>query len=222
MQDAKRRAIIFAILSVVLAGIAGYLFLDELSLVHAELGQYETVYVAARDIPTREPLSPSDFEPKKVPVKFIQRSMVTDLKGIENTVSVVPLEKGDPLTANVLKRANEFVSGDNRMVVLSQTDRVSFDGAMQANDRVDIVVSAGSNENPKTIVFLKDVRVVWNSKDYKSIGVELTLEEAKELIHQQNFAVSIRVLKAPQKQSATQTQSSQTNEISQQSSNSVQ
>ncbi|GGE21598.1 hypothetical protein GCM10011571_24610 [Marinithermofilum abyssi] len=208
MQDAKRRAMIFAALSVVLAAVAGLLFLQKLNEVDAEMGQKTTVYVANQSIASREPLKQGYFTAREVPVKYVKElgSVVTKIDNIEQMVTVTPLQKGEVLTTNNLKPVSGLSSSKNRMVTLVQNDRVLFDGGIQANDRVDIIVSDDESGKNTTQIFMSDVRVVGVSENKKTdrveaIGLEVSLEKARELIHAQNFAVAIRVLKAPQEAS---------------------
>lgn len=209
MQDAKRRAIIFAVLSVVLAAIAGLLFLQQWNKVNASLGADKTVYVAKQDIPSRQPLDPKQFNEKEIPEEYVTQSMVTSPDQLKGKVSVVPLSEGDQLTSTMIRPANQLTDADHRMVLLRQSNRVLFDDKLSARDRVDIVVSyeqdpkSGANQ-PQTMISMTDVLVVSVGKDQKVIGLELPLKEAKELIHAENFAHSIRVLKAPQKQDVKQ------------------
>ncbi|SEN63265.1 SAF domain-containing protein [Lihuaxuella thermophila] len=200
MQDAKRRAIIFTVISIALATLAGILFLQKVSAVDAKLGELATVYVAKKNILSRQPLRKEDFEVKEVPVQFLSKNVVTDFSIIEkeNLVSVVPLQEGDLLSSNTLKRAHELTSGDKRMVLIPQSQKIQFDDRFSEQDRVDIVVSYEKVEGkqPVTEYLLTDVPVVATAKDV--IGVELSKEDARKLIHMENFAVSIRVLKAPQ------------------------
>ncbi|SIS90165.1 Flp pilus assembly protein CpaB [Kroppenstedtia eburnea] len=203
MQDAKRRAIIFAVLSVLLATVAGFLFLEETAALQAGLGAPTTVYVAKQEIASREILRPEFFEAKEIPSKYVTSSMVTDPAEIDGQVSVVPLGKGDQLTKSMLKPARQLNDGESRMVLLRTSDKVLFDDSFTAQDRVDIIVSYEKDpktgaEKPKTTVFMKDKLIVGVSKNQKSIGIELTLKEAEKLVYAENFAHSIRVLKAPQ------------------------
>lgn len=205
MQDAKRRAIIFAVLSVLLATVAGFLFLEETAALQAGLGSPTTVYVAKQEIASREMLRPEFFEVKEIPGKYVTSSMVTDPSEMDGQVSVVPLGKGDQLTKSMLKPARQLNDGDSRMVLLRTSDKVLFDDQLTSQDRVDIIVSYEKDPNtgaekPKTTVFMKDKLVVGVSKNQKSIGIELTLKEAEKLVYAENFAHSIRVLKAPQGQ----------------------
>lgn len=204
MRSAKRRAIIFTVLALMFAITAGILFLQQVHEVDAQLGEKVTVYVAKKSIPSRQPLNVEDFEAKEVPHKFLAAGAVGDLKDIDQFVSVVPLSKGEQLNVNILKPATELTSGENRMVTITGSDRILFDGAFEANDRVDILVSRKKGEEAEqteTVLFMKDVLVLGVSKEEEgisSIGVEVSLEDAKKLVHEINFAHTIRLLKAPQ------------------------
>ncbi len=210
MQDAKRRAIIFFVIALLLAAIAGYLFLQKVSAVDDQLGRWVTVYVAAQDISLREPLKPEYFKAVEIPKRFVQDSQVTDLNAIqigdytvpiEHLVAVVPLAEGDVLTHNMLKTQSSLTENNKRMVTLAQSNRIQFDGTLDYNDRVDLIVSDKKGNENVTEVFMKDILVVGLAKDedgsVKGIGLELTMEQARKLIHAQNFAIAIRVLKAP-------------------------
>lgn len=204
MQDAKRRAIIFTVLAVLFAVTAGVLFMQQVDAVNAKLGGMTTIYVANQEIASREPLKPEYFKAVQVPKKYVQASAVTNIAEIDNMVSVVPLNEGSLLTSETLKPVTQLTSPKRRMVVLAASERVSFDGAIEANDRVDIIVSRGEQNSGKTetVIFMKDVEVVTALNDkngsVKAVGLELSLNNARKLIHETNFAISIRVLKAPQ------------------------
>lgn len=204
MQDAKRRAVIFAVLSIVLATVAAFLFLQESNQLYAGLGSEQTVLVATKDINSREPLRPEDFKAVSIPEKYMNQSMVTNVSQIEGQVSVIPISKGDQLTRNLLRPATQLNDPKSRMVLLRGSERVLFDETFTSQDRVDIFVSYETDpetgrEKRVTKLFLKDKLVHGVAKDNKAIGLELSLKEAQDLIYAENFAHSIRVVKAPQK-----------------------
>ncbi len=203
MQDAKRRAIIFAVISLVLAALAGILFMQRVSAVEAQLGNEVTVFVAKTDIQPRQPLKPEQFEAVEVPQKFVQQSTVTNLNKIDEFVTIVPLKKGDVLDSNLLKPAKELgTSGNKRLVYVPASDRIVFDQPLNAQDRADIIVSWGGDDGSKrTVIFDTDVLVAAASGEegkFSGVWLEMTLEEAKRFIDAQNYAHSVRILKAPQ------------------------
>lgn len=212
MQDSKRRAILYAIVSLILAALAGVLFMHRVSAVEAQLGNEVTIYVAKTDIQPRQPLKPEQFEAVQVPQKFVQQSTVTNLQGdgddgIEDYVTIVPLKKGDVLTTNLLKPATELgTEGDKRLVYVPASDRIVFDQPLEARDRVDIIVSWGEEAegSKRTVIFKTDVLVAAKSGEdgkFSGVWLEMSLDEAKRFIDAQNFAASVRLLKAPQQES---------------------
>ncbi|MFC7685701.1 Flp pilus assembly protein CpaB [Ureibacillus sp. GCM10028918] len=199
MLEAKRRAAIFLLLAFILAAVAGYLVLEKVKQLNAELGGMVEVYVSNGDIPARTLLQSNQLTKMEIPQKFLTASHVTDENDILGQVSVVPLEKGDMITQNMLKSYSNLQNENNRLVALYRTDKIQFDQEIAALDRVDIVVSIEKEGNKSTELFMKDVAVSFaqgTGEKFAGIGVEVSSEDATKLIHMQNYAEYIRVLKA--------------------------
>ncbi|MFC4075483.1 hypothetical protein [Salinithrix halophila] len=199
MQDAKRRAMIFAMLSVVLAAIAAYYFLEQSNQLEAGLGDERVVLVAKKNIKSREPLKPEYFEEMPVPERYAKSNQVSNPSQLEGQVSVVALGKGDQLTTNVLRPITQLDDPSKRLVLLRASNRVLFDELFNAQDRVDIVVSYEKEGGGTTELLMNDKLVYSVAQGNKAVGLELNLKEAQALIKAENFAHSIRVIKAPQK-----------------------
>ncbi|SFJ36441.1 hypothetical protein [Thermoflavimicrobium dichotomicum] len=211
MPDTKRRAWLFLGLSLLLAAVAGYLFLQKVHAVNQTLGEKVKIYIAKKNIASYELLREEDFQGIEIPKQFVKGSAVIDLYAIQidqNTyplhrlVSVVPMTQGELLTSHVLKPKGDVMSKEKRLVSLSRSERIGFDAPIDFHDQVDIVVSGKiGNSEPKTMVLMRNVPVKGIVKDEKgnvvAVGLEMTLPEAERLIHEQNFAISIRVLKVP-------------------------
>jgi pilus assembly protein CpaB len=76
---------------------------------------------------------------------------------------------------------------------------VQFDQVIEALDRVDIIVSTDNKGERNTSVFMKDVVVRFSQgsgEKFAGVAVEVTAEQAPKLIHMQNYADHIRILKA--------------------------
>lgn len=199
MLESKRKAIIFLSLSFLLAVTAGILFLGKVKSLNSDLGGRTKVYVAATDIPSRTPIEPSQVTTVELPNRFVVKdSHVTDVRDLVNKVFVVPMSKGDLITQNVLKEVSNVQNENNRLVAIFENEKVHFDQEVEAQDRVDIVVSHKFNDQPKTEVFMKDVLVsaVPPGKEFTGVAVEVSEEDAPKLIHMQNYAESMRILKA--------------------------
>ena len=134
-----------------------------------------------------------------IPNKFVTDSHILSEDEFEHKVSIVPLNPGDIITKNMIKPVSNLQDENNRLVTMYRTDKVQFDQVLTALDRVDIIVSTNDNGKKKTSVFMKDVLVAFaqgTNDSFAGIAVEVTAEEAPTLIHMQNYAEHIRVLKA--------------------------
>ena len=201
MLKAKRRAIILLVISFLLALVAGFMYVQKMGQLDQEMGEKMTVYVAAKNIASRKVITQDDIETIELPKKYVTSSHITKIKELQNKVSVVPLSKGDLVTKNMLKQAVNLQKENTRLVTLQASEKVGFDQAVESLDRVDIVVSDKAKEGgvTETTMFMKDVPVVMVSKDkdkFLGIAVEVPVEEATKLIHAQNYAQSMRILKA--------------------------
>ncbi|RHW39918.1 flp pilus assembly protein CpaB [Lysinibacillus yapensis] len=199
MLEAKRRAAIFLILAFLLAAVAGYLVLEKVKQLNAELGGMVEIYVSNGDIPARTLLQSNQITKMEIPQKFLTESHITSESEIIGQVSVVPLNEGDIITNNMLKNYSNLQNENNRLVALYRTDNIQFDQEVAALDRVDIIVSTEANGKKQTKLFMKDVSVAYASgtaENFAGVAVEVSSEDATKLIHMQNYAEHIRVLKA--------------------------
>ncbi|QCR31534.1 Flp pilus assembly protein CpaB [Lysinibacillus sp. SGAir0095] len=199
MLEAKRRAAIFLLLAFILAAVAGYLVLEKVKQLNAELGGMVEIYVSNGDIPARTLLHESQLTKMEIPQKFLTASHITDKNDILGQVSVVPLKEGDIITDNMLKSYSNLQDENNRLVALYRTDKIQFDQEIAALDRVDIIVSLEEEGKKSTELFMKDVAVAFaqgTGENFAGIGVEVSSEDATKLIHMENYAEYIRVLKA--------------------------
>ena len=201
MLEAKRRATIFFILAFILAAATGYMVLQKVKDLNSELGAMTKVYIAKGDIQSRTVIQKNQVTVMEIPNKFvIEDSHITSFEDLENRVSVLPLAKGEMITQNMIKPAASLQNENNRIISLASTEKLRFDQMIESLDRVDIVVSTDNNGERNTSLFMKDVVVRFAEGSDKTgmigISVEVTAEEAPKLIHMQNYADHIRILKA--------------------------
>ncbi|MFC4388016.1 Flp pilus assembly protein CpaB [Gracilibacillus marinus] len=195
MIESKKRAGIFFILAFILALVAGYLVYEKVKELNAELGGMTEIYVAKGDIASRVLLQENQLTVMEIPNKFVTDSHITDIAEIRNKVSVVPLSAGDMLTKNMIKPVSNLKDQNHRLVSIHRTENIQFDQVIEALDRIDIIVSS----DEETTTFLTDVPVVYaqgTEENFQGVAVELSTEDAEKLIHQQNYAEYIRILKA--------------------------
>ena len=200
MLESKRRAIIFLVLSLSLAILAGFLVLQKVKALNNDLGTVVSVYAANEDIASRQELKPSMITTKEIPKKYLEDYHITDVSDLENKVLVVPLSKGDVISKNILKQASVVMEENNRLISVMSDERVAFDESLEAMDRVDIIVSDKLDGNKaQTKIFMKDVKVARIAKkdnQFKGVQLEIPLDKAPELIHMQNYADSVRIIKS--------------------------
>ncbi|MDN3448747.1 flagella basal body P-ring formation protein FlgA [Planococcus sp. APC 3906] len=199
MIESKRKAIIFFFLAAILAGTAGFLTLQKVKELNTDLGTMVNVYAAGQDIASRSVITPKDITVEKIPKKFVTDEHITNTDDLQNKVSVIPLSSGDLITKNMLKQASAVMEENNRLITLMSSERVFFDEELEALDRVDIIVSLREKEDNKTEIFMQDVkvaRVANDSKKFAVVQLEVSLEQAPKLIHMQNYADSVRIIKA--------------------------
>jgi Flp pilus assembly protein CpaB len=199
MLESKRKAIIFIVLSVLLALTAGFLVLKKVQALNTNLGTSVQIYVAGKEISSRTLITPENIKTEEIPKKFLKDYHITDAKELVNKVSVVPLSSGDVITKNILKQAASVVEENNRLITLMKSERVFFDEPLEALDRVDIIVSHRFSGKEETSIFMKDVKVARVAKkndDFQGVQLEVPLEKVPELIHMQNYSDSLRIIKA--------------------------
>jgi Flp pilus assembly protein CpaB len=199
MIESKKRAFIFLFLAFLLAVAAGYLVYDKVKALNSELGGMTEVYVASGDIPSRTIIKDSQITVMEIPNKFVTDSHITSKLQLDNRVSVVPLKSGDIITKNMIKPVSNLNDEDNRLVAIYSNEKIQFDQVIEALDRVDIIVSIEEKGKRKTELFMGDVPVSYaqgDEKDFKGIAVEVPSDIAPKLIHMQNYAEHIRILKA--------------------------
>lgn len=199
MLESKRRAIIFILVSVLLAAAAGFFVLQKVSALNSELGGMTEVYVAADDIPSRTLIQRDQVKTVEIPNRYVNNSHVTNVESLINKVLVVPLAADDVITKTMIKPVSNARNENNRLVMIPQSDKVNFDQQLEALDRVDIIVSHKFDGKPVTETFMKDVPVAGvlkSNKKFNGIVVEIAAKDAPQVIHMQNYADSMRVLKA--------------------------
>ncbi|WP_077327819.1 Flp pilus assembly protein CpaB [Virgibacillus siamensis] len=211
MLESKRKAIIFFLIALVLALVSGFLVLKKVQALNSNLGTIVTIYVAKDDISSRSVITPDDITTDEIPKKYLRDEHITNPDTLVGKVAVVPVDKGDIITKNILKEASTVTEAGNRLITLIKSEKVFFDEELIALDRVDIIVSHSFEEKPVTEVFMKDVKVARVAKKkgkFQGVQLEVPFEKVPELIHMQNYADSLRIVKS----SVGQMQEQQSNE----------
>ncbi|WP_240620396.1 Flp pilus assembly protein CpaB [Peribacillus acanthi] len=199
MLESKRRAVIFLMLAFLLAATAGYMVLQKVKALNSELGGMTKIYIANGDIPARTLIQSNQITTTEIPNKFVNPSHVLKKEELLNQVVVVPLGDKEMITKNMIKPYSNLRKEDNRLVAMYPSEKVQFDQVVEFLDRVDIIVSTKEGNVAKTEVFMRDVPVAYadmKNKQFTGVALEVSAEDAPKLIHIQNYADKVRVLKA--------------------------
>jgi Flp pilus assembly protein CpaB len=205
MIDSKRKAIIFLSLSFILAVVAAGVILVQISQAQERLGETVKVAAAANDIKSYHEINLSDIKWIELPKSSAYESFITDEKELKNVISLVDIKEDDILTGTLV-REKVNIPADERVVWLNATEIVLIDQGVVEGDQVDIIVSREIDKKLETKRLLSNIPVVQiETPDEKPedgpaqrIKISLSVEEAEQLIHYQNFAKQIRVLRVNQ------------------------
>lgn len=203
MIDSKRKAIIFLTISFILAIVTAGVVLVQISQAQDRLGEMIEVASVKKDVPSYTEINESHIEWVKFPRANVYSSLITDAKDLEDVITVVNLKPGDILTGNLIRKKLDIPTNE-RVVLLNATDIVLIDQKLTEGDLVDVIVSREIEKNVETKRLLSNVKVVQMGGDETedsekdSIKISLPIADAEQLIHYQNFAKQIRVLRVNQ------------------------
>jgi len=202
MLDARRKAIIFFVLALVMATIASAIVVNEWNKVRSAWGETVRVAIAAADIQPYTAITQEMIEWQSLPKQFVTAGFITESQKqvLKDSIALVEIHKGDFLTPNVI-RARANVSPGERIVWLNISDNLFLDQIVAPGDRVDLIVTHQEGGNLVTERLFSDVLVIQRETDDKGkmvVKVVLPLSDAERLIYYQNTAKQIRVLLSDQ------------------------
>ncbi|MFC0477339.1 hypothetical protein ACFFHF_19265 [Robertmurraya beringensis] len=201
MIDAKRKAIIFLTLSFLLAVATAGVILMQITEAQKKLGKTVAVAAAAKNIGSYREIKESDITWVELPETSAYESFITDEKELKEAISVVEIEEGDLLTSSLVRKKLDIPENE-RVVWLNATEAVLIDQEVAEGDLVDLVVARNDeNDNLVTERFLNNIRVVQVEEVKEGaprVKIALSIEEAERVIHFQNSAVQLRVLRVNQ------------------------
>lgn len=207
MIDSKRKAIIFLTISFLLALVAAGVILVQVNQAQEKLGKTVAVAAVKKDVKSYYELTKKDIEWIQLPSESAQKGFITDDKDLEDVITVVDLKKGDLLTKSLVRK-KLAIPENERVVWLNATEIVLVDqNSLASGDLVDIIVTTGKEENMRTKRVFQNVYVVEVEKmevGAPRVSISLPIEDAESLIHYQNSAKQIRVLRVNQASSGKQ------------------
>ncbi len=220
MISAKRKAFIFLIIAFILAIMTGWFINTQISHAKEVMGQSVKVAVAKKDIVAYSEISENMVEWMEIPKSNAVSSFITTEQDLKEHLSIVDLKKGDLITKNLIRSQVDIPDG-HRVVWLNPTENVLMDQQIYVGDKVDIIASyEQKNEGVITKRIMNDIDVIQTDstvvgdsqqKDVSAIKVSITVEQAEQLIHLQNTAKQIRVLRVNQIETNNQEDNEQNN-----------
>jgi Flp pilus assembly protein CpaB len=224
MIDAKRKAIILLTIAFLLAVAAAGVIVVQISNTQERLGKTVEVAAAAKDIYSNQEINiENDIKWVELPATSIYESLITKdeaKKVFENSITVVDLDEGELITDSLVRdRLN--IPENERVVWLNATETVVLDQVVTEGDYVDIVVvfqdPAQQVQTKRVLTNIPVVEVDENNKkedqekaadeensaSIERVKVSLPITDAEMVIHHQNTAIQMRVLRV--NQAATET-----------------
>ncbi|WP_102349119.1 Flp pilus assembly protein CpaB [Bacillus sp. Marseille-P3661] len=213
MIDAKRKAIIFLTISFLLAVATAGVILVQINDAQRALGEMVKVAAAAKNISSYHEISESDIDWVDLPATSANETFIKSMDELKETITLVELKKGELITDSLV-RSKLDIPANERVVLLDATEIVVKDQQLAIGDLVDIIaVYHNANDKVETKRILSNVPVVEvnsSSTDEEedaesSVGrvkVALPIDDAATIIHHQNTAVQIRVLRVNQASTA--------------------
>lgn len=200
MIDSKRKAIIFLTISFILAVVTAGVVLVQISQAQERLGEMVEVASVTKDVASYNEIEMNTIEWVKLPKNNASSFFITDKKELEEVITIVNLNSGDLLTKNLVRKRLDIPMNE-RVVWLNATEIVLIDQQVTEGDLVDVIVSREVEKSVETKRLLSNIKVVQIEKGLEGsegIKISLPLEQAEQLIHYQNFAKQIRVLRVNQ------------------------
>ncbi|MCJ8008773.1 Flp pilus assembly protein CpaB [Lederbergia wuyishanensis] len=207
MISAKRKAFIFLTIAFLLAIMTGWFINSQVSQAKELMGQSVKVAVAKKDVSAYTEITPDMIDWLSIPKSSAVSSFLTSEKEMEDHLFIVNMKKGDLITKNLIRSRVDIPEG-YRVVWLNPTENVIMDQEIFVGDKVDIIASYKSDNEGKietkrimnniNVIQSESVRLEDKGNTSMAIKVSLTIEQAEQLIHMQNTADQIRVLRINQ------------------------
>lgn len=200
MIDAKRKAIIFLTISFLLAIVAAGVILVQINQAQQKLGKTIPVAAAAKDIKSYNEIKESDIKWVQLPQSSAYSSLITNERDLQDAISVAAVKEGELLTKALVRKKLD-IPLDDRVVWLNATKIVLIDQEVAEGDLVDIIVTEDVKGELNTKRQFQNVRVVQvegQREGAPRIKISLNVGNAERMIHFQNSAMQIRVLRVNQ------------------------
>lgn len=213
MYESKRRVFLFLFIAIASAFAAVLLFAQYVERIERELGEQVGIQTAGEAIAVGTVITADMLQTIKLPRKYVVDSFLTTGEEAVGKMALVQIPPGEVLTQAMLGEMRKLPD-DYRLVQLRAPIAV-FDEQLDVLDRVDVIGTydkrageqslaatsleqTGIGDGRTTEILLRDIpviRVYKEGEEIVSIGVALTLEQARQVVWLQNFGKEVRVLK---------------------------
>jgi pilus assembly protein CpaB len=185
------------IIPIVLAGLGVFLLTQYLKTKESELGlsaELTRIIVSKVDIPAYSKLDRTMFTTIKVPRKFLQPSVITEIDSIDRRVNLVPILKGVQILETMLASKRQSIglalkiTKGHRAVSVGVDPVSAVSGLIRPGDTVDVLGTFKfdladengqqlNNLEKRTFTLLQNLIVLAVGKD---MGMESMVNEAKK------------------------------------------
>lgn len=143
----NRILIVVAVLCALGAGIATFVYLNQVKQAYRTSGQFRPVVVAATDIPARTAITEPMVALKEMPAEFVHPDAVADKKNVVGKITSVQITAGEMVLRGRLLQEEEKgvetlaarVPVGTRAIAVAIDSVSGVAGALVPGDRVDVV-----------------------------------------------------------------------------------
>lgn len=193
---AKRSARILLALAALTGTLATILFVNHVSAIERQFGEFEDVIIVSQDIPARTLLTAEALETVRIPKRYLRPGLITDQADAVNRISLVAVPKGEYLTASML-RAESLPAG-MRALTMTAGQTVILDGDLRPGDRVDVMASFREDGKDVSRIVVRDLEVTLVSSEgrQKQLTVLASADDAAQLVWMENFGKQVRFIRS--------------------------
>ncbi len=195
MLAARRWALLFTSLFVLLAAGAAYVAAARVQQLQREAGDFTDIVVAARAIDAHTPIVAADLAVERLPRRYLRAGLLTDPAASVGRASSVALQPGELLLEPMLRRPAG--ADPLRAYTLTSSAAVVIEPGIQPGDHLDILAAIHDKDGDRTSLLLAGVTVIRTQTDLRSrsVTLALSLDQAQALMYAEDFGRQVRLLR---------------------------
>lgn len=195
MLAARRWALLFTILFVLLSAAAAFAAAERMRSLEAAVGDEVAIVVAAVPIEAHTPITAAALATARLPRRYLRPGLLTDPSAAVGWSAAVPVKAGEVLTRAMLLKP----LGDDalRAYTLTTSTTVVLEPGLLPGDRVDLLVAIHDKSSDRVERVLTGAVVirVQNDPRSRSVTLALTVEQAVAVMQAENFGRQLRLLR---------------------------